>query len=100
MAIARKPRATVQAPAITASEREIEALIYKGGSVAEAPSPAPTAGRVAAGVRQDTAKVILRLPSEMLGRIDHLVDARNPRIPRHTWLLEAILEKLDRETIR
>jgi hypothetical protein len=30
-------------------------------------------------------------------RIDHAVQARRIKTPRHTWLLEAIIEKLDRE---
>jgi len=33
----------------------------------------------------------------MLARVDEAVEARSLRIPRHTWLLEAVLEKLDRE---
>lgn len=94
MAIARKPRAAAQAPSPTASEREIEALIHKGGSIAEAPSPAGVPSRA----RSETAKVILRLPAGMLARVDTMVDARIPKIPRHTWLLEAIIEKLERET--
>ncbi|MBJ3778753.1 hypothetical protein [Acuticoccus mangrovi] len=89
MAIARKPTARIVPPS-SASEREIEALIRKGGSVAVTPAARPKAA--------GTAKVILRLPDEMLARVDALVEARSPKIPRHTWLLEAILEKLERET--
>lgn len=94
MAIARKPRAAAPAPSPTASEREIEALIHKGGSIAQTTSPESLPSRT----RSETAKVILRLPAEMLARVDTLVEARSPKIPRHTWLLEAIVEKLERET--
>ena len=39
----------------------------------------------------------VRLPSATLDRIDALVKARPTRIPRHSWLLEAIHEKLYKE---
>ena len=86
MAIVRKPTAT---PAATRSEREIEALINKGGSVAEPPQDK---GK---GIVKTTS-VILRLPAETLEWVDRAVESRAPRIPRHTWLLEAVLEKLER----
>jgi hypothetical protein len=41
--------------------------------------------------------VILRLPASMLRSIDQAVKSRPVRIPRHTWLLEAVHEKLSRE---
>lgn len=39
----------------------------------------------------------VRLPKETLDRIDTLVKARANKIPRHSWLLEAIYEKLYKE---
>jgi hypothetical protein len=39
----------------------------------------------------------VRIPVETLERIDVLVKARQTRIPRHSWLLEAIYEKLFKE---
>ena len=87
MAIARKPKAV---PAPPRSEPEIEALIARGGGVAEASremAPAPAR----------TASVILRLPPGMIERVDAAVGRRALRTPRHTWLLEAVLEKLERE---
>lgn len=41
--------------------------------------------------------IVLRLPKPLLCRVDEVVQARPIRIPRHTWLLEAVLEKLERE---
>lgn len=41
--------------------------------------------------------VQLRLSRTMLGRIDKALARRPVSIPRHTWFLEAIVEKLDRE---
>ncbi len=42
-------------------------------------------------------QVSLRIPAAVLERVDAAVNTRVVRIPRHTWLLEAIVEKLDRE---
>jgi predicted transcriptional regulator len=39
----------------------------------------------------------VRVPKSTLNRIDELVQARNTKIPRHSWLLEAIYEKIQRE---
>ncbi len=41
--------------------------------------------------------VLLTLPGGSNTRIEKLLKARRVRIPRHTWILEAIVEKLDRE---
>jgi hypothetical protein len=41
--------------------------------------------------------VILRIPPQLLERIEQARQERPVRIPRHTWLLEAVVEKLDRE---
>lgn len=81
MAISRKPR-----PAST-PEIDVEALINKGGS------PPEKNGKPQEG----TTPVVLRVPTEMLEQIDTSVKARPIRTPRHTWLLEAVYEKLARE---
>lgn len=39
----------------------------------------------------------VRMPSGTVDRIDRLVKARLTKIPRHSWLLEAIYEKLNKE---
>jgi len=82
MAVTRKPRVV--------PEREIEALIAKGGSVAAPESlPAPPA----LGVKM----VPVRLEAALLTRIDRAVQAQPIKIPRNTWVLQAILEKLARD---
>lgn len=84
MAISRKPRPVASStPAV-----DIEALIHRGGSV-----PGEGAGQA----RPRLASVVLRIPGEMLARVDAVVQAR--RVPTHrtTWILEAIAEKLERE---
>jgi hypothetical protein len=39
----------------------------------------------------------LRLPPDVLTRIDRAVEARRVQVPRHTWLMEAVIEQLERE---
>jgi len=66
-------------------------LIQRGGS---SPStPPPTNRRPYEG----TTPVILRIPTEILEQVDQALQSRPLRTPRHTWILEAILEKLSRE---
>lgn len=79
MAITRKPKSSAATVPL-----DIDALINKGGS-----SPTP---EVAA--RAPTVPLVLRLPSEVLSQVDAAVKARPIRTPRHTWILEAIHEKL------
>lgn len=93
MAIARKPRQNAGASVPTSvSERDIEALIHKGGSVAH-----HTRAPAAAAPSGEAPRVVLRIPAALLEEVDMAVRARRPKIPRHTWLLEAVQEKLERE---
>lgn len=48
----------------------------------------------------NTAKprnVLLTIPGDLSGNIDSALKSRKVRTPRHTWILEAIVEKLERE---
>jgi hypothetical protein len=83
MAITRKPAPVRPAPPV-----DVEDLINRGGSAPSRPEPAES---------DQVVPVILRLPASMLKSIDRLVKSRPVRIPRHTWLLEAVYEKLSRE---
>jgi hypothetical protein len=38
------------------------------------------------------------LPLDLIDRVDGAVDDRRIPLSRHQWILEAICEKLDRET--
>ena len=80
MAVTRKPRVV--------PEHAIEALIAKGGSVATpaAPPAAP-----------DVKMVPVRMEATLLARLDQAVQAQPIKIPRNTWVLQAILEKLARD---
>jgi hypothetical protein len=83
MALTRKPKPTTSAT----SERAVQELIRKGGSVA---APAETA--------QELTPVLLRIPTDMLARIDASVKRRLPvRISRQSWIIEALQERLSQE---
>lgn len=85
MAIVRKPK-----PAKQPDEATVQQLISKGGSVAVPATP----GRVEA----ELSPVLLRLPSDMLAKIDAAVQRRRPvRISRQAWIIEALQERLTRE---
>ncbi len=79
MAISRKPQS---------STSSVDELIEKGGSV---PSER--------GRKSTQAAVPLRLPRPLLDRIDRAVEAQSVPTPRNRWILEAIVEKLERDSI-
>lgn len=77
MAVTRKPATLKVQP-------DVDALILKGGSVASQR-------------RHDKpASVVLRIPPDLLERVDAALAARPLKVPRHQWLLEAVIEKLER----
>lgn len=83
--ITRKPKKTTAKQDGKASEAQIERVIRKGGGV-------PTTGN------GETTVVNLRAPAEVIAQVDEAVATRKPKISRHYWLLEAVLEKLERES--
>jgi len=88
MAISKRPKPTLvrSDPAV-----DVDALINKGGSVAR-----PVADLAPPAISKP-APVVLRMPPDVLARIDQAVEARRVKVPRHTWLMEAVIEKLERE---
>lgn len=84
MAVTRRPK-PAPSPAV-----DVDALINKGGSVAQPSDQGRSAPKQAAQVK-------LRLPPELLAQVDQALKGRRIAIPRHTWLIEAIVEKLERE---
>jgi hypothetical protein len=89
MAISRKPtRAGSPDGGV-----DVDALINKGGSAPARENEHPDAPNSAA-----TAPIVLRLPTTLLAQVDSILKARPVRIPRHTWLVEAVYEKIRRET--
>ncbi len=81
MPISRKPKDSSQF-----HHNQIEGLINKGGSVAK---------------KEETQNldtpVMLRIPVCMKKQIAEVLEKKTIKKPRHTWILEAIAEKLERE---
>lgn len=82
MAIARKPK---PAPSV-----DVEALIEKGGSSPKREREKPATGRV---------DVQLRIPPALLDRVDRALQAMPVPMPRNSWVLQAVVEKLERDGI-
>lgn len=82
MAIAKKPKSTNK----EIKEADIVALINKGGSPAKDDKK-----------KVEEKPILLRVPSDALEKIDEIVSSKQIKTPRHTWLLEAVFEKLERE---
>ena len=87
--ITRKPSG--QQASTPPNEAEIDALIHKGLSAPADHVPLPS--------NDEDRQVVLRLPVSLLSRVDRAVKQRPMKTPRHRWLLEAILEKLERESV-
>lgn len=85
MAIRPKPQQTVP----SANERAVEAFIGKGGGVK---TPA-------SGVKKFTRHQ-LRLPDDLLYRIDAVRPQGIATPSRHDWFLQAVMEKLERDDAR
>ena len=92
MAVARKPK-----PQNTISSAvDVDALINKGGSVAGSMTGSMT--KSADRSQEEPVQVNLRIPPALLQRVDAALSARPIKTPRQTWILEAVLERLERET--
>ena len=76
---------TVKAAPAKVNERAIAAFVRKGG----APS--------AEAATSQTKGVLLNVPLGLLEKVDIAVEARPIPTPRHTWILEAMVEKLERK---
>lgn len=90
MAIARKPQ-TSPNPAPTV---DVDALIAKGGSVATRPIETDVATPDATA----TASFTLRVPREILRTVDDHRNTQSYKVPRQQWIIEAIMQRLERET--
>ena len=82
MAIRSKP----QQSAAAADDRAVEAFIGKGGGVTKATSTA-----------RKFTRHQLRLPNDILARIDAVRPKGLTAPSRHDWFLDAVIEKLERE---
>jgi len=88
MAVRGKPIST---PKVT----NVDTFIEQGGSVPQTVQAEPeTNGQ--SGTKEKGVK--LRVPPELLNEVDAAVKKRRPSPSRHQWILEAIVEKLERES--
>jgi hypothetical protein len=71
----------------------VDEFIQEGGSVPQVAAPQP----IEAATDEEVKGLKLRLPADLLNRVDQVVKSRRPSPSRHQWILEAIYEKLDRE---
>ena len=96
MAISAKPnrqKSDVEQTSADVDEREVQAIINRGGRAAETGN----------GESDPLRRVQLRLYTSLIADIDNAIEKlkrdrkRFPNFSRHQFLLEAIEEKLDRE---
>lgn len=94
MALTRKPSALPSSS--TLKEADIDALINRGGEVPSSKTtPVATPTKI-----EDPERIIptqLRLTKSKLDEIDKQVKRSKIKISRHSWLLQAIEEKLERD---
>ncbi|HEX8465303.1 MAG TPA: hypothetical protein VF627_11870 [Abditibacterium sp.] len=94
MAISRKPKAP-ETPA--AGAVNVDALIAKGGSVAQlAPQESEPASPQEA--ERSVTSFTLRVPHEILEGLDTHRKKQSYKVPRQQWILEAIMQRIERET--
>lgn len=89
MAITTKPKRNLS-PAI-----DVDALINKGGSVAVPDAPPPDKDED----EDKIVAVLVRIPKSVLDTVDAQRKAKKVRVPRNTWILEAIVERTEREEV-
>jgi hypothetical protein len=93
MTVSRKPLRTPAGQGSTPPvppRVDVDAIINRGGSVArEAPAKMPAS--------RARKSVLMNLPVETLDAIANAIASRPVKIPRQTWIEEAIQEKLGRE---
>jgi len=51
-------------------------------------------------LKEEVAALTVRVPREIVSDIDRERNARRIRVPRNTWILEAVVEKLRRDAAR
>lgn len=91
MAISRKPKAQQNEPGSV----DIAALIAKGGSVAQTDTTA-----VPESTGKENSSFTLRVPSDLLQTLDQHRLSQPYKVPRQQWILEAIVQRLEREILK
>ncbi len=97
MAIARKPKTSDSPPL---PDVDVEALIAKGGSVAQ--DSTHTNETATQGADNGTSKAVtsftLRVPNNILSTMDTHRSRGPYKVSRQQWIIEAIFQRLERET--
>lgn len=73
--------------------KTIDEFIGEGGSAPQVESK--STGETS---EKEVQSLKLRIPVELLEDVDRAVRSRRPAPSRHQWILEAIYEKLERES--
>jgi len=88
MPITRRPTSS---NGVAMAKADVTALISRGGSPSRNVSTGPMSRTV-------EVPVSLRIPENDLARVDEIISRRRVRTSRNRWMLEAISEKILRES--
>jgi hypothetical protein len=96
MALSKKPTK----PTADTEGVDIDALINKGGSVPSAKKVEPVQAEKQQKkvLKSGMVPIQLRLSPDVLDRIDGLIEARVIPTSRHNWFMEAVADKIKKET--
>jgi len=86
MAVTRKPKDEHVLQEDWQENDAFQQYLHKGGSAAQGQREAPK-----------DVRFTLHIPGALCQELDQIRDARPLKISRHQWVLEAILEKIQRE---
>ena len=95
MALSAKPPRP--ATKLAGEPDSIDAFIYKGGSVPQAKPPADAAATAEPPAKGAQHPLKFPADSDLFERLEKARRASVVRLPRNTWILQAIAEKLARD---
>jgi hypothetical protein len=87
MAVTRRPKDEQAPQGALQDDPAFEQYLLKGGSAAKSQQETPK-----------DVRFTLQIPGPLCQDLDQLREARPIKISRHQWVLEAILEKIQRES--
>jgi hypothetical protein len=87
MAITKKPKPSAL-PVSDTSSVDVDALINKGGSIATFKKT------ILETDKNKTKQIALHIPIDLFEKMETVRKSRMIKLPRHTWILEAISEKV------
>jgi hypothetical protein len=93
------PRPSIGDDGSHSLDSEISALVNAGGSSATTEAEKKEIARQKRQAKKQIEPVVnVRVPIELLTQLDMLRGRRVGKISRNTWILEAIEDKIERET--